>query len=881
MKRTMLAITIALMLFAQLFPAAQTIGAVTGPRSVADITITNVQVPAPPLFKGANISITATVKNLGTQNATNITVHFEAWNNTLSAPIDIGNDTSLGHDHGGANLTSGSSAPLTAHWNTSKPGKGVTVGLIYSINVTAKNATDGNPANNIMRVNVTFLDEPYLIVAEATPTATSVEVGAPFNITYKVQNIGTKTQDALGDNLQLYMDKDAMPLESVAIQGLAPKKVAQGMFILDTEGYTPGNHSFRLQLLYAARNATVGNISFLAPNPFISKLEWWPLAGKVGDTITVNATISNNGTSGANGLAVQFYVDPPYALSDLTDVVDVPAGGQNVSRFVWDTTGHAPGNHTVKVSLKPAWPSENITGNITLEVGGMADLAVTSLTLTPTTGHIGETINISVAVKNKGTWPSVPTNVSITAIKGIESKELSLVPLKALQPGEPTSVYYLWDTTGLEPWTYNIWARVDPESEQPDQNPANNRGNFTIVLTAKPDLTVSGLNMTMDGKAVTSVHKGGIVTINVVVRNIGATVSNPTRVALFLDGTATAFASMKLLGLTAGGMQTMPFTWDTAAASVGNHSFRAVVDQDGNNTEMNETNNVLTMNVTVLAPKGAVDMVVVSVSVNPKSPFVGDHVEITATIKNNGTANAVNVTLLFSYIIQGGNIAIYSEVVHSVLAGDQATVNAVWTTGNLASGNYVLNITIDPLNQLHEAVRSNNFRTLPLTLQPNTPPGQPDLKVTGIVWDQSRPKDGKNLKITVSVRNAGTRDATNVKVVLSLDGMEVGTYTMPLIRKGGGNASAYFNWTPTTGNHEVKVEAFVGTSALPDDVTTKFLKAYQSDEARFGSYLPLVLVIIMLLVIAIALLALTRKGGAGETPADEEEEDEEAGSEEE
>ena len=879
MNRSMLAITITLMLFAQLVPAAMPIGAATGPRSVADISVTDVQVPAPPLFKGANISITATVKNLGTQNATNVTVHFEAWNNTLTKPIDLGNDTSLGHDHGGANLTNGASAQVTVHWNTSKPGKGVSVSLVYSINVTAKNATDGNPANNIMRAKVTFLDEPYLIVAEATPTTISVEVGGPFNITYKVKNIGTKAQDALGDNLQLYMDKDAMPLESAAIQGLAPGQIAQGMFIMDTKDFTPGNHSFRLQLLYAGRNATVDNISFLAPNPSISKLEWWPAGCKVGCTITFNATISNNGTSDAVGLAVHFYVDPPYVLSRFDDAIDVPAGGNNVSHFAWNTTGSAVGNHTIKASLGPKWPSENITSNITLEVGGMADLSIVALSLKPSSGNIGDTVNISATVKNKGTWPSVPTNVSFTFIKGIESKELGLVPLVALQPGVSVVVSYLWNTTGLEPWNYNIWVRADPDSEQPDSNGANNRANATIVLSAKTDLTVSSLNMTMDGKAVTAVHKGDIATINVAVNNIGAKASDPTRVALFLDNTSTAFASMKLLGMTVGGGQVLPFTWDTASVGVGNHTFRAVVDPDGNNTELDETNNALAMNVTVLAPKGSVDMVVLSVSANPKSPYVGDHVEITTVVKNNGTAKAVNVTMLFSYIIQGGNIAIDTQVIPSVLAGDQVTANAVWTTGNLASGNYVLNITIDPLNQLHEAIRSNNFRTFALTLQPSAPQGQPDLKVTGIAWDQSRPKDGKALKLTVSVRNSGDRDATNVRVVLSVDGLEVGAYTIPLIRKAGGNASAYFNWTPKTGNHEVKAQAYVGTSAQPDDTTTKFLKAYQSDEARFGSYLPLVAIIIVLLVIAIALLALTRKGEAGGKTDDEEEE--EAGSEEE
>jgi len=879
-KSKSLASLMVLMLLANLFLVLPPVGARTGPRSPADITVTNLQVPTGLLFKGDNITITATIKNLGTLNATKVSVQFEAWNNTLTKPIDLGTNNSLGHDNGGANLTSNIPVQVTVHWNTSQAGKGVAGGLVYSINVTAYNASDAGPNNNIMRTNVQFLDDAYLIVAKVTPSATSVAVGAQFSISYKVTNIGTKTENVLGDNLQLYLDKAAVPLEYQAIQGLAPQQSAQGMFIPNTSAYFPGNHTFRLQLQNAGRNATTGNIMFLAPNPYVSKLEWWPLNGKVGDKITVNATINNNGTSDAKDLAVHFYVDQPYLISAYDAQVNVTAGGTYISRFLWDTTGLAVGNHTVKASLRPVWSSDKLTSNITLKVGGVADLAVISLVLTPNSVDIGETVNITVSVKNKGTWPSLPSNVSFSYIKGLDSKNLALVPLKGLQPGVSTNVYYNWNTTGLEFWNYGLWVHVDPDSSVPDANRANNQGNKTLTLKAKSDLMVSALNMTVGGRAVSSVHRGEIAVINPAIGNNGTKPSAQTTVAIYLDSSSNPLVTMKLFSLIVGGHQVLPYIWDTSSVTIGNHTFKVVVDPINNNTELDKDNNVRSITVTVLAPVGEVDMVVLAVSRNPLSPYVGDHVVITAAIRNNGTAKAINATVLFSYIINASNIGFDDQVTASISPGETVTLNSTWTTGTLAPGNYVLNITIDPLNELHERNRSNNYRTMATSLQPKVWPGTPNLRISSVITDPQKPEEGKKVKVLVTIKNTGDRDATSVRVVLFVDGVELGSQTLTTpITKNGGSQVAYFNWTPKLGLHEVKAQVYIGTSAMPDDVSSKVIKASEPS-ATGGSYIPVLLIIIILIIIAIALVAMGRTGGAASDSVDEGQEDEGTGEEE-
>jgi subtilase family serine protease len=337
---------------------------------------------------------------------------------------------------------------------------------------------------------------------------------------------------------------------------------------------------------------------------------------------------------------------------------------------------------------------------------------------------------------------------------------------------------------------------------------------------------------------------------------------------------------MKLFSLIVGGHQVLPYICDTSGVAIGNHTFKVVVDPINNNTEPDKDNNVRSITVTVLAPVGEVDMVVLAVSSNPLSPYVGDHVEITATIRNNGTAKAINVTVLFSYIINANNIGFDDQVTASISPGETVTLNSTWTTGTLAPGNYVLNITIDPLNELHERNRSNNYRTMATSLQPKVWPGTPNLRISSIITDPQKPEEGKKVKVLVTIKNTGDRDATSVRVVLFVDGVELGSQTLTTpITKNGGSQVAYFNWTPKLGLHEVKAQVYIGTSAMPDDVSSKVIKASEPS-ATGGSYVPVLLIIIILIIIAIALVAMGRTGGAASDSVDEGQEDEGTGEEE-
>jgi subtilase family serine protease len=475
--------------------------------------------------------------------------------------------------------------------------------------------------------------------------------------------------------------------------------------------------------------------------------------------------------------------------------------------------------------------------------------------------------------------------VSFRFVKGLNSTNLGMTDIGPLEPGQSTTTYRLWNTSGLEFWNYQVWVQADPEGFVYEEVLTNNKANVSLVLNAKPDLTVEGINMTVSQVEITNISQGETATINIIVKNIGTKNSEATRAAIYLDDGATPVETMKIFGLAVDGYYVLQYIWDTTGATVGNHTFKVVVDTDNNNTEIFEDNNELEFDVKVLEPKGMADLIVDSISINPGSPKIGDHVEITTTVKNIGTADAVNVTLLFAYQAPGGNIEIAKEVIPLVAVGQEAIKSATWTTGILTSGNYTLNISADPLNEIRESNILNNFKTLDLNLIPTgAAAGKPDLKVQSIVMSKAKPTEDDLVKITVTIINNGDGDATQVKVIFYVDDIEEGTKTITTLAKNGATATVEFEWKAKKGMHVLKAEVYMGTSAVKDDQSSEVVTIKSLEEGASGDYMIILLVIIVIIVIAIVLMVAGGKGSKekkGFIEEDHEDEDEEDADEEE
>jgi PKD repeat protein len=120
------------------------------------------------------------------------------------------------------------------------------------------------------------------------------------------------------------------------------------------------------------------------------------------------------------------------------------------------------------------------------------------------------------------------------------------------------------------------------------------------------------------------------------------------------------------------------------------------------------SSNTATQNITV---SGLPDLVVSRLTTNPAQPSHGATVTVTATVNNQGTANAG--TSQTEFLLDGKTrIALVST---SALApGASVQVSANWT--NVKKGKHTIKATADRTNAVHESNENNNAKTITVTV---------------------------------------------------------------------------------------------------------------------------------------------------------------------
>jgi hypothetical protein len=153
-------------------------------------------------------------------------------------------------------------------------------------------------------------------------------------------------------------------------------------------------------------------------------------------------------------------------------------------------------------------PSQAVGGNFT---SMLHDIAVTSVTASPTAGLPGTIVNVNVTVQDEGNFAEVFNLTAYANTQAIGTQQVSL------NPGDLGNLSFTWNTTGCGKGDYNISASV---SLAPGEV---NAGNSTAaaktpvtILTPGHDIAVIDLTPLK-----TIVGQGYNMTIGVTVKNYG------------------------------------------------------------------------------------------------------------------------------------------------------------------------------------------------------------------------------------------------------------------------------------------------------------------------------------------------------------------------
>ena len=417
----------------------------------------------------------------------------------------------------------------------------------------------------------------------------------------------------------------------------------------------------------------------------------------IGDTITYQVTISNNGPSAASNVTFTNLLPTNTtfvsASSDVTGATftesggtvtgtigDLAAGALANLTFVVQTNASTPSQVTDTATITSDTPDSDPTNNISTSnpttVVASADVSIVSETATPTNVLAGQPVTFTIIVANSGpstatgvtlvdTLPTGLTFVSGTSNGGTVSQANGLVvaPVGTLAAGQQTTVTLVLMPT----MAGSFMDRVVVSATEADPNPGNNTSGATVTAVA-----ISDLSVTLAGPTGTA-NVGDPLTFTANVTNNGPSPANNVQFAALLPDGFTFVSGGSYLA-------TPPATLAQVALMSGNivariSSLAAGASEQLTFTLMPNRAGTFTLTANVSAteadPVSANNTASVTTTVVLPSPILAFDMGLTNVNENAGTA-----TILIDRI---GSTATEVSVRFSTTTGGNATPGLDYT----------------------------------------------------------------------------------------------------------------------------------------------------------------------------------------------------------
>ncbi len=333
--------------------------------------------------------------------------------------------------------------------------------------------------------------------------------------------------------------------------------------------------------------------------------------------------------------------------------------------------------------------------------------------------------------------------------------------------------------------------------------------NLWLAEPELPDLTISHFIPVGSSPTVNST-----VTVGVYVENIGWEDAGASRLSYWWeDATGTVQGPVWFA-------DTDPVPWgetkhveievNTSGLDPGNWTLNATADADGDITEIDETNNWLTHEF-ALGDEPLPNLKVSSIEMDPSELTQGGITDITVTIENDGSADAPSSGIILYLDDPGSPIA--EDTIAAIAMGGSTNYQVMWGPVDLPEGQYVLNVTVDPDDEIKEIDKSDNTMGIPFNV---TAPTLPDLVIEEVQPINTTVTQGEETLARVVVKNiGGATVTTDFEVALFLDeAFTVGTIGLVATEKvtddipAGGNVTVLLTWT-VPGAADVGADHFI------------------------------------------------------------------------
>lgn len=339
-----------------------------------------------------------------------------------------------------------------------------------------------------------------------------------------------------------------------------------------------------------------------------------------------------------------------------------------------------------------------------------------------------------------------------------------------------------WGNLTLVAGRHRMTITVDSSSEMPESNENNNQRSttFTVGPTPKVDLRLSHLDVT---PRLGAAKQNQVFLVNVT--NVGTAASVATTVNL--TDTNGKLATFDVRPLAPRETASFAHVTRPEYRPVGTFIAQAVVDPLGLNAEINELDNDMYVEYTVL-DHPAPDLIIESLTIT------GNHTQYRGlkahiTVRNIGDQLARSIVI---GVMNEGGTRLGEASSVGVLYPNQTTV--VQLNLMLLAGNRTIRFFADPYNVVLERNETNNRWSEDIVVVlPSIEIDAPNLIIERMYAMPSDPRPGEAVSVGALIRNVGTSRSNASVINFTVDGASLSTAPVPALAPDA-SYSAYVPW---------------------------------------------------------------------------------------
>ena len=518
------------------------------------------------------------------------------------------------------------------------------------------NVTDTEALSDAVMDTVTVYRRDVAVVS-VTPQKTEVPRRDKVYIDVTVKNEGDFTETF---DVTTYYNETATKWKAIttgSVTELAEGSSKTLSLPWDTADVSPGSYKINATVsavpgeIDTADNTKVSHIEVTVIRYLhdiaITNVTASPTTVDLGGIVNINVTVANEGDYDETFTVTTSYEDPPTKPQpiepDPDEDVSLGIGETKIIEFAWNTYNATPGKYLIRAVASDVTGEDDITNNkgkFDEEVTVLGhDIAVTEFEVSPSPilgAHRvtpGETMNITVKVKNQGT----STETFDVTVK-YDNHDIDTQTVSELQNGTSKLLTFTWDTTDVAGGTYTLNATATTVPGERPIDTENNALEYGVkVKIGHHDIAL--INITASP---TEVLLGELIFINVTVENQG--VFHEMDINVTVRYGDTDIETQIVTRLADGASTTLNFTWDTTDVTPGTYTLKAVVSAVTDELSIHMDDN------TFIGPQVAAKVTsTISISANPANITVGE----TTTINGSITPTRAGVTVTIWYKLSG------------------------------------------------------------------------------------------------------------------------------------------------------------------------------------------------------------------------------------